>query len=598
MFFRTSSIAFAGLALLALSTASLAQNPPLDTIRVASGLARPLFVTAPAGDFQRAFIVEQRTNAAVGQIRILDITTNTLAATPYLSIAGVSSSDEEGLLGLAFHPNFATNGFFFVYYTVGGNNTVRRFQANAPFTTSTTADAASNTQVITFAHPSNANHNGGWIGFGPDGYLYIGTGDGGSANDPPGNAQNINSYLGKMHRIDVNGDDFTSDPARNYAIPPTNPFAGATPGLDEIWSYGLRNPWRNAFDTATGELYIADVGQNAWEEVDVEPANTGGRNYGWRCTEGNTCTGLSGCTCGSGALTPPVHVYSHSSGCSITGGFVYRGSAICGLQGTYFFADYCQSTIWSFKYTGGINPPITNRTAELAPGGGLAITGITGFGTDAFGEIYICERGSGTTGEVYKIVPGTITDCNGNGIHDACDIASATSLDANTNGIPDECESTVTPYCFGDGTGTACPCGNSGTAGNGCANSINSNGGNLGSTGSASISNDSLVLLGTGMPNSSALYFQGTTQVGAGAGSVFGDGKRCAGGSVVRLGTKLNSVNQSAYPEILDVGIAIKGMITSGPQTRTYQVWYRNAATFCSVDTFNLTNGLSVVWVN
>ncbi len=597
MFFRTSSIAFAGLALLALSTASKAQNPPLDTIRVASGLARPLFVTAPAGDTQRAFIVEQRTNAAVGQIRILDITTNTLQATPYLSIAGVSSSDEEGLLGLAFHPQFATNGYFFVYYTVGGNNTVRRFQATAPFTTSTTADAASNTQVITFSHPTNSNHNGGWIGFGPDGYLYIGTGDGGSANDPPGNAQNLNAYLGKMHRLDIDGDDFPGDTTRNYRIPAGNPFAGGG-GLPEIWAYGLRNPWRNAFDTATGQLYIADVGQNAWEEIDVEPPNTPGRNYGWRCTEGNNCTGLSGCTCGSAGLTGPVHVYSHSSGCSITGGFVYRGSAICGLAGTYFFADYCQSTIWSFKYTGTNNPPVTNRTAELAPGGSLSISGITGFGTDGFGEIYICERGTGANGEVYKIVPGAITDCNANGIHDGCDIANATSLDANANGIPDECESSITPFCFGDGTGLACPCGNSGAPGNGCANSLGPNGANLAGTGSASVSNDSLLLIGSGMPNSSVLYFQGTNQAGGGAGTAFGDGKRCAGGSVIRLATKTNTSGQSTYPEILDQPISIRGGITGGPQTRTYQAWYRNAAAFCTVDTFNLTNGLSVVWVN
>ncbi len=592
-------MALAGLALFALSTSAPAQNAPLDTIRVASGLSRPLFVTAPPGDTQRAFIVEQRTNApATGRLRILDITTNTLNPTPYLSIAGVGAADEEGLLGLAFHPNFATNGFFFVYYTLSGNNTVRRYQATAPYMTSTTADASSNTQVITFAHPGNSNHNGGWIAFGPDGYLYIGTGDGGSANDPPNNAQNLNSYLGKMHRLDVDGDDFPGDTARNYAIPPTNPFAGGG-GLAEIWSYGLRNPWRCAFDPVTDQLYMADVGQNAVEEINVEPANTPGRNYGWRCMEGNNCTGLSGCTCGSGALTGPVHTYTHSQGCSITGGVPYRGSAICGLDGTYFFADYCTSTIWSFKYTGSNNPPVTNRTAELAPGGGLSINGITGFGTDGLGEIYICERGSGANGEVYKIVPGaTITDCNANSVHDGCDIASGTSLDGNSNGIPDECESSVTPYCFGDGSGVACPCGNSGSAGNGCASSVNANGGNLMGTGTASVSNDSLLLIGSGMPNSSALYFQGTTQSGGGAGTVFGDGKRCASGTVIRLGTKTNSVGQSTYPEILDQPISIRGGITFGPQTRTYQVWYRNAASFCTADTFNLTNGVSVVWVN
>ncbi len=600
MLFRTQTTALVGLALLALGLDTQAQgNPPLDTIRVASGLSRPCFVTAPVGDTTRAFIVEQRTNnPATGRIRILDIATNTLAATPYLSIAGVSSADEEGLLGLAFHPDFANNGYFFVYYTVGGNNTVRRFQANVPYATSTTADAASNTEVITFTHPGNNNHNGGWIGFGPDNYLYIGTGDGGASNDPPGNGQNINSYLGKMHRIDVNGDDLPGDATRNYAIPPTNPFVGAV-GLDEIFFYGLRNPWRNSFDTATGQLYIGDVGQNAVEEVDVVPAGLGGLNFGWRCMEGNSCTGLSGCTCNGPTLTGPVHTYSHGSGCSITGGYVYRGSSICGLAGTYFFADYCTASIWSFRYTGTNSPPITSRTAELAPGGGLSITSITSFGTDGLGEIYITKRGTGVNGEVYKIVPGVITDCNANLVHDACDIAAGTSPDTNANGIPDECESTITPYCFGDGTGTACPCGNSGAAGNGCANSVNGSGANLTGLGSANVSNDNLLLVGSGMPESSALYFQGTTQINGGLGNPFGDGLRCVGGSTVRLGTKQNFGGSSSFPELTDLPISIRGGITFGPQTRTYQVWYRNAnPSFCTIDTFNLTNAVSVLWVN
>ncbi|MBL8862990.1 MAG: PQQ-dependent sugar dehydrogenase [Planctomycetes bacterium] len=598
MHLRTTLLAAAA-ALLALAGSSPAQNPPLTTTRVAQGLARPLFVTAPAGDLQRAFIVEQRTNApATGRLRILDITTNTLQAASYLEIAGVNSGDEEGLLGLAFHPNFASNGFFYVYYTTGGNNTVRRFQANAPYMTSTSADAASNTQVLTINHPTNSNHNGGWIAFGPDGYLYIGSGDGGSGNDPPNNGQNLNALLGKMLRIDVDGDDFPGDATKNYRIPAGNPYAGGG-GLPEIWAHGLRNPWRNAFDPATGQLYIADVGQNAVEEINVEPANTPGRNYGWRCMEGNNCTGLSGCTCNSPALTMPVHAYSHSFGCSITGGFVYRGNAICGLQGTYFFADYCQATIWSFRYTGSNNPPVTNRTAELAPGGGLSITAITGFGTDASGEIYICKRGTGANGEVYKIIPRpTITDCNGNGTHDGCDIQNGTSADTNGNGIPDECESTITAYCFGDGSGTACPCGNAGAAGNGCASSVNTAGANLAGFGTASISNDSLLLAGSGMPNSSALYFQGTTQTAGGAGAVFGDGLRCAAGTVIRLATKTNNAGQSSYPDPFDLPISIRGGISFGPQTRTYQCWYRNAAAFCTPDTFNLTNGLSVTWVN
>jgi hypothetical protein len=292
-----------------------------------------------------------------------------------------------------------------------------------------------------------------------------------------------------------------------------------------------------------------------------------------------------------------VQTYPHTGGaCSITGGYRYRGTALCDWQGTYFYADYCSNQIFSFGFNGTSITNLQNRTAALAPGGGLSITSITSFGEDSNGELYIVDQNGG---EVFKIVPGTITDCNANGVHDACDIASGTSQDTNNDGIPDECQSIVTAYCFGDGTGTPCPCGNAGAAGAGCANSLNPSGGVLGSVGQASLSNDGFTLIGSGMPDSSALYFQGTTQVSGGAGSTFGDGLRCAGGSVVRLGTKTNVGGSSSYPEILDQPISVRGMITSAPTTRTYQVWYRNAdPTFCTVSTFNLTNGLNVGWVN
>jgi glucose/arabinose dehydrogenase len=599
MALRTSQFALPALALLLAPTLASAQgNPPLDTVRVASGLARPVFVTAPVGDTSRIFIVEQRTSN-IGQIRILNLPGNTLQAAPYLSISPVATGNEQGLLGLAFHPDFANNGYFYVNYNnASGTTIIARYQANAPFATSTSADAASATPVLSIAQPFS-NHNGGWLAFGPDGFLYIGMGDGGSANDPGNRAQTITGQLlGKMLRIDVNGDDFPADAARNYAIPPTNPFAGATVGDDEIWHYGLRNPWRNSFDRATGDLWIGDVGQNAIEEISLQPAGMGGLNYGWRCMEGFNCTGLSGCTCNGPTLTLPVHAYPHSGGaCSVTGGVVYRGSAICGLQGTYFFADYCNSQIWSFRYAGAPNPTITNRTTELAPGGGFAINNPSSFGEDANGEVYICDLG----GEVFKIVPGTITDCNANGVHDGCDIAGGTSQDQNQNGVPDECESSITPYCFGvlPGLPSPCPCGNAGLPTNGCANSVNANGANLAGTGTASLSNDSLTLVGTGMPDAPALYFQGTTQTNGGLGLGFGDGLRCAGGTNVRLGQLTNFNGQSSYPGILDPQISVSGGITGGPQTRTYQVWYRNAnPTFCTADTWNLTNALSVVWVN
>ncbi|MFM7282348.1 MAG: PQQ-dependent sugar dehydrogenase, partial [Planctomycetia bacterium] len=382
---KTFSFLVAGLTAL-LASSSLQTAPAqlsLDTPLVANGLARPVFVTAPVGDFSRIFIVEQR-SGSTGRIRIFDFATNSLLATPYLSVSPVLTGNEEGLLGLAFHPNFASNGYFFVYYTAStGNNVVVRYQATAPYATSTTADAASATPVLTLSHPTNTNHNGGWIGFGPDNYLYIGTGDGGSANDPPNNAQNLNSLLGKMLRLDVDGDDFPSDATRNYRIPPTNPFAGATAGADEIFHYGLRNPWRNSFDRLTGDLWIGDVGQNVIEEVDIAPAGLGGLNFGWRCMEGAACTALTGCTCNAPTLTLPVYTANHSAGnCSITGGYRYRGSALCNFQGLYFVTDFCTSQIFTFGWNGSAITNLTNRTTDLDPPGTLAIGSISSFGED------------------------------------------------------------------------------------------------------------------------------------------------------------------------------------------------------------------------
>jgi glucose/arabinose dehydrogenase len=595
---------------LLLSCAALASLQPVQaqttmrTTRVAAGLSNPLYVTAPVGDFSRAFIVEQR-SGNIGRIRILDLTQNppVLLPTPYLSVSPVATSDEEGLLGLAFHPDFANNGYFFVYYTnSSGNNQVVRYRANAPYTTSTTADAASATPVIPFAHPTNANHNGGWIAFGPDGYLYIDTGDGGSGNDPPGNAQNINSYLGKMHRLDINGDDFPGDATRNYAIPPTNPFAGATPGLDEIWLYGLRNPWRSSFDRLTGDLWIGDVGQGAIEEVDVIPAGMGGLNMGWRCQEGNNCTGLSGCTCFSTALTPPVHTYPHTGGnCSITGGYRYRGNAMCSFQGLYFFADYCTAKIWSVEWNGSAIQNLTERTAQLAPGGGLAINLITSFGEDAAGELYICDRG----GEVFKIIPGPIVDCNLNGIHDGCDIANGTSHDWNGNGTLDECEPTPgTASCFGDGsTPTPCPCANTGMVGRGCENSSLTGGARL--EGAGDPGNDQVVLISTGeLPTVLTIFLQGN--VSNPTGFLFGDGVRCVSGSLKRLYSH-NAVGGIAHaPNVGEPSITTQSTNLGDPlfplsgQVRYYQAYYRDPVlSFCSSppgNTWNVSSMFTITW--
>jgi hypothetical protein len=379
---------------------SQASHMPLTTVRVASGLTRPAFVTAPPGDTDRLFLVEQD-----GTIRILR--GGVLVAPAFLDIAAIVRSpadvgggNEEGLLGLAFAPDYATSGWLFVYYTnLSGNNVVSRYSRD-PLNPDVTLPASGQI-VLTLNHPTNANHNGGMIAFGPsDGYLYIGTGDGGAACDLSENAQSLASNLGKLLRIDV-------DPLP-YTNPPDNPLVGAS-GNDEIWSYGLRNPWRWSFDRGNGDLYVGDVGQNQWEEIDYAAAPGVGRgaNFGWDNYEGNTCPNASCGNEGSCTLTgyaPPVLVYNHSGApapCSTTGGYVYRGCRMPGLGGTYFYADYCAAFIRSFRIAGGVPTDTQNRTAELAPGGGLAINSITSFGEDGRGEVYIVDQG----GEVFKIVP-------------------------------------------------------------------------------------------------------------------------------------------------------------------------------------------------
>ncbi|MFQ5414138.1 MAG: PQQ-dependent sugar dehydrogenase [Phycisphaerae bacterium] len=400
---------------------------------IASGLNRPVFVTHIPGDFNRLFVVEQR-----GVIRI--IKDGQLLPTPFLDIDAlvpfINGNSEQGLLGLAFHPNYAENGFFYANYTnLAGNTTIARFRTTPD---PDIADPSGPSIVLTIDQPFS-NHNGGWLDFGPDGFLYIGTGDGGLGNDPGNRAQDItDQLLGKMLRIDINGFDA---PGGNYAIPPDNPFVGMT-GDDEIWAYGLRNPWRCSFDRVTGDLYIGDVGQDAVEEIDFQPADsTGGENYGWRCMEGNSCTGLTGCTCGDPALTDPIQTYGHNcttGGFSLTGGYVYRGCTIPDLHGTYFYADFVCSNIWSFRVVNGQVTELRNRDAELGP-----VSTVASFGEDAYGEIYIVQRGGPTTGQIFKIVPagGPETDCNGNNAADACDILDASSTDNNGNGVPDECES-------------------------------------------------------------------------------------------------------------------------------------------------------------
>ena len=410
-------IAIALAAALLLSGPVAAQG--IATLRVASGLASPLVLTAPPGDLERIFVAER-----AGPIRILRLPGYGVETTPFLSIPGVSTSGEGGLLGLAFHPDYETNGFLYVYITVFAGTPpfetrIVRYQVSAD---PDVADPGSATLVLAFQQPAN-NHNGGWIGFGPDGYLYIASGDGGDSNDDggghtpgTGNAQDVtDNLLGKILRIDVDADDFPGDPSRNYGIPPDNPFVGVS-GDDEIWAYGLRNPWRASFDRWTGDLYIGDVGQNACEEVDVLPATSpGGANYGWRLREGviATPTGGVGGPPPPGAVDP-IFDYPHASascsspgagftGNAIAGGVVYR-RPVPGLDGRYFFADTFTARLWSLRWDGsapedfdGTNyTELTDHTGDpsFTPDAG-SIDFVAGFGEDAAGNLYVLDLSGG-----------------------------------------------------------------------------------------------------------------------------------------------------------------------------------------------------------
>lgn len=357
----------------------------------AAMLSSPTYLTHAPGDEDRVFVIEQG-----GDIEILDQADGSSIGT-FLTLPSVSG---EGLQGLAFHPSYASNGHFYVYYENGGQTQVVRYTVSGD---PDLADAGSAHTVIEILQPA-ASHNGGWIGFGPDGYLYLPLGDGGSQNDPDDNGQNIvGELLGSVLRIDVNGDDFLADPNRNYAIPSDNPFVGVT-GEDEIWAYGLRNPFRSSFDRLTGDFYIADVGQAAREEIDFQPASSGGgENYGWRLREGkitNPAVDIGGPQPPDGV--DPVYDYTHGSGneegFSITGGYVYRGN-LSSIRGKYFFADFVSERIWSIEHDGTNVTLFEDWTRDLVPEA-TTIDMIVGFGEDAMGSLYIVDYG----GQVFRIV--------------------------------------------------------------------------------------------------------------------------------------------------------------------------------------------------
>ncbi len=363
---------------------------------IAAGIISPTDIQHARDNSGRLFLVQLG-----GQIMVWK--NGVVSPTPFLNISGVVlSGGERGLLGLAFHPDYRNNGFFYVNYTrrTDGATVVARYTRSTA--NPDVADAQSGVVLLTVAQPFN-NHNGGALRFGPDGYLYIGMGDGGSGNDPQNHAQNFTSLLGKMLRIDVN----TTGATTPYGIPPDNPFAGSPSVREEIWASGLRNPWRFSFDREAGHLFIGDVGQGVREEIDFVRAGTpGGMNFGWRVMEGTLCTNLGGGPpCNDPGFTAPIVEYDHGAGCSVTGGYVYRGSAVPELMqtappaagqrftGVYIYADYCRGTIWRLNATttGGVSNAILLNSGLL----------ISAFGEDEAGELHVADA---RAGKIYKFV--------------------------------------------------------------------------------------------------------------------------------------------------------------------------------------------------
>ena len=363
--------------LLGTATAAIAADE-ITLKQIVTGLNQPTTITH-AGDL-RLFITQQP-----GRIAILQMGATSVEPTPFLDLSSlVVCCGEQGLLGLAFHPHYAQNGFFYVDYTrkSDGATVIARYSVSA--TDPNRADPSSAQILLTIPQPFS-NHNGGQLQFGPDGYLYIGMGDGGSGGDPGNRAQDLTQLLGKILRIDV-------DSGTTYGIPPSNPFLGHSNARNEIWAYGVRNPWRFSFDRQTGDLWIADVGQDNFEEVNFQPATSiGGENYGWRRMEGTHCYNPS-TNCQDSSMTLPITEYDHGSGrCSITGGYRYRGSKWSKLQGTYLYADWCSGTIWGVTQSNGAWVPRVVAQTSLH---------VTTFGEDVNGELYLADN---STGRLYSI---------------------------------------------------------------------------------------------------------------------------------------------------------------------------------------------------
>lgn len=352
------------------STALDLDSLQIDLTPFAEGLESPVLVTHASDGSGTLYVAEQ-----TGRVRTVTAE-GAVGNEPFLDISDrVRAGGEQGLLGLAFHPEYRSNGRLFVDYTDrNGDTVVAEYRASDG-----RADAGSE-RVLLMVDQPYANHNGGHVAFGPDGFLYVALGDGGSGGDPQNNGQRRDTLLGKILRISV-------DPSggRPYGIPRDNPFVGRSESRPEIWDLGLRNPWRFSFDRAGGALYIGDVGQGQYEEIDAEPRGEGGRNYGWRITEGAHCYETE--SCGQGGLTPPVGEYDHKVGCSVTGGYVYRGREHAALLGAYLFADYCSGTIWALDAAAALRGPTEiHKVAETD-------VSISSFGEDEAGELYVIDHG-------------------------------------------------------------------------------------------------------------------------------------------------------------------------------------------------------------
>ncbi len=352
--------------------------PDIRLVTIAEGLNQPVHLAQPTGEKQRLYVVEQ-----AGVVRLIE--QDRLVEEPFLDVRErVSSGGEKGLLSIAFHPDYQTNGLFYLNYTssAGGLHTV---VAEYRGKNKRRADSTSERVLLEIAQPFG-NHNGGQLAFGPDGYLYIGMGDGGWANDPLGHGQNTTTLLGALLRIDVNH----ASEGHHYAVPKDNPYAQSRDVRSEIWAYGLRNPWRFSFDRVTGDVYLADVGQDTKEEINV--IRQGG-NYGWNVMEGDVCTPDVNKRCDPQGMEAPIHTYSHPSGFSVTGGFVYRGQAIPQLCGAYLFADYVNKQIWALRHDGR---RVTRHEKLL-----VSPDNPSSFGEDGEGELYVLGH---REGRVMKIV--------------------------------------------------------------------------------------------------------------------------------------------------------------------------------------------------